>query len=318
MDQEEQQVQGAPDPATGDFEAVLAAAARGDYDNRAEPEAATGARQASPDPEPATEAATAPESQEVEQQASPEQAPTQEKPEDWQRKYHSVAGNNAQLQQQLRQQQAQFEQAQREFQQQQLQWQRQQELAGEEARIRASVPAELADEAVNEFRQRKEFEFQQAEYRQGAEAYRQYLLAEHNEVEEARVELFRSSVPSVMPDLARHIAQQVQAPEEGLVALAGSEAMGEVYKMVGRPPARGTTLAQRDMDLIAAVMAGFGQVEARRDAERKRGNAQAAVAAGTFRGEPDATGRGSGLSEVERIKAMDDKDFDALIARLGG
>lgn len=86
--------------------------------------------------------------------------------------------------------------------------------------------------------------------------------------------------------------------------------------MVGRPPQQGTTLAQRDLDLIAAVMAGFGQVEAKRDAGRKRQNAAQAVAAGTFRSEPDGSGRGSGLSERDRIKSMSDKDFDEMLDRL--
>jgi hypothetical protein len=315
---EEQTGGGLPDPRTGDLDAVLAAAERGEYDNgavTAEPEAA---RQAEPSPDQPQETpgATAPEPVAETQQAPPD-ARAQAKPdEDWQRKYHSVAGNNAQLQAQLRQQQAQLAEAQRQFQQFQQQAQRQAAMAQEEAQIRASVPAELADEAVREFRERKQSEQEREDLKAGANAYHQYLQAEHAKVEAAKVDLFRASLPQVLDPLARYVAQQIGAPEESLVELTKSEAMNEVLQYVGRPPEPGTTLAQRDADFLAAMMAAMGQVEAKRDAGRKRQNAAQAVAAGTFRSEPDGSGRGSGLSERDRIKSMSDKDFDAMLDRL--
>lgn len=316
--EEQQQTSVAPDVATGDLAAVIAAAERGEYNQRADAEPTGEAQATASDQTQEPQVATAPEPAASTQQAPPAEVTQQAPAEDWQRKYHSVAGNNSQLQQQLRQSQAQFEQERQQFQQQLLQFQRQQALAQEEARIRADTPAEYADEAVKEFRANKAKEFEQAEFSQGAEAYRQYLLQQQTQLEETKVEIFRNSLPAVFPDLARYVAQQTSAPDEGLVALAGTEAMNEVYKMVGQAPARGVSLAQRDLDLISAVMAGFGQVEAQRDATRKRGNAQVAVAEGAFRTEPDGSGRGSGLNEVERIKAMPDKDFDKMIAELRG
>lgn len=304
MESDEQQVVGPPDVNTGDFDAVLAAAARGEYDNQpageesAVPQGAPSEAVAEPQGAPAPEAVA----------ATPETpaAAQVEAPEDWQRKYHSAQGNAAQAAQQARAYQAQLAEAQRTLQAQQAEFQRQMQQQQHEANLRGSLPADEADVAIQEYRERAQKQQEEAERVQGFDAYQQYITQQHREVAEAKVQLFRQSVPSVMPDLGRHIAAQIGAPDEALVEAAASEPMQRAIAMIRD---------KRDMDLIAEVMAAFGTVEAKRDGARKAENAKQAVASGAFRSEPE-TARGAGLPEIDRIKAMGDKDFDKFVEGL--
>jgi hypothetical protein len=301
----DEQVQGPPDVNTGDFEAVLAAAERGEYDNQpaaadqGDTQGAPSEVAAEPQGAPEPEAASTP-------QATPEVQPAQESPEDWQRKYHSVAGNLAQVARERQQLAAQAAEYQRQMQAQQAEFQRQLQQREHEAQLRGSLPADEADAAIQEYRAAQQRQQQEAEFRQGADAYQQYLAQQHQQIEAAKVELFRQSLPSVMPDFARHMAAQFGAPEGPLLEMVQTEPMQRAIAMVA---------TKRDMDLIAEVLAAKAQVEATKDAARKAENAKQAVASGAFRSEPE-TARGSGLPEIERIKAMDDTQFDKMVADL--
>lgn len=305
MEPDEQQVvvAGPPDVNTGDFDAVLAAAERGEYDNQP-----AGAEVSDTQGAPSEVAAETPGAPEPVAQAAPETpaAAQQEPPEDWQRKYHSAQGNAAQAAQQARAYQAQLAEAQRVLQAQQAEFQRQLQQAQQEAQMRASLPADEAEVAIQEYRASEQRKQEEAEKVAGFDAYQQYITQQHREVAEAKVQLFRQSVPSVMPDLGRHIAAQIGAPDEALVEAAASEPMQRAIAMVRD---------KRDMDLIAEVMAAFGTVEAKRDAGRKAQNAKAATESGAFRSEPE-TARAGGLSEVDRIKGMNDKQFEEHVAAL--
>jgi hypothetical protein len=81
--------------------------------------------------------------------------------------------------------------------------------------------------------------------------------------------------------------------------------------------------SQRDLDLIAQVILAQGQVEAKRDRQRKEQNRQQAVATGAHR--EVATGAGgsgsSGQDIKTRINQMSDEQFlkfSESVSRQGG
>jgi len=298
---------GPPDIQTGDLDAVIAAAERGEYNEQASAELRGDTRaDEAPDVADSSDGASAPAAQ---PEASPA-PPAQQEPNEWERKYYSVSGNLNTVANQLREQQRQFALQQEQWQREREEIQRQQAEAQQVAQIRATLPQDEAEQAIQEYQQRTAQQREAQEYQQGAEAYRQFLIAENAKVEEAKLTVFRTALPGVMPDLARYVAQQIGAPEDDLVAMVATEEMQQVY---------GQVRDQRDLDLIAGALAGAARIHAKNDASRKQANGQQAKAAGVFRTEPEAGSRSGGISEVERIRAMDDKpggDFDKLLAGL--
>lgn len=234
-------------------------------------------------------AEVAPEMQSVAQENA---APTEAQTEDFKRKYESVAGNNRQLQQMLAQERQQREQHAQALAQLQAQMQEQQDLTN----IRASVPAELQEQAVAEYR--KQRGLQQTE--QGLEQYRGFLQQQQAQMAQAQLGIFRQALPQEMGSFTDFIAERAQAPAEPLREVLQTEAFQGLYPMVE---------SQRDLDLVAQVLLAVGQVEAKKDLGRKAGNAQRAVQEGTHRDVNTAASGASGQDVVTRINQMSDAAF---------
>lgn len=295
-----------PDIQSGDLDQVVAAAARGDYDR--EQGTAAGAVPSENGAAAGDQTASA---------AAPEAGP-----EDFKRKYESVSGNNyqlsqvnQQLQRQLAEHQTQLQQAQVAQDQARAQYERQVRQMSDEWEIRNALPdPALQQQAIAEYRAQQQQQQQAETFNQASNAYVGYLRQQQEGIQQGQLAVFRNSLPQVMPGLARHIAGQLQAPAEPLVEIVSDPAMAKVLQMVGSVP-EGVPLARRDLDLVSEVLAAVATVESRRDGVRRQENGRAATATGAFRPDPGVPGRG-GLSEVERIKALPEKDFDTMVERL--
>lgn len=243
---------------------------------------------------PATESATADEEAEpttpVAAQETQPAPPTPAPAEDWERKFHSVAGNNKQLQEQNRQllaaQQAQAQQL--------AAIQQQFEDAQAIQQLRAQVPPEFADQAEAEYRQRKTAERQVQQTVQGAEQYRQYLQSEYDQLTAQRQELFRMQLPQAMPDFAQFVAQATDAPAEPLQAILKTKAFQDTYRYVQD---------QNDLDLVGQVLASVGEFLKTQDDGRKAANREAASATGRHRTET-GTGVAGGPSLQQKISGL--------------
>ncbi len=227
----------------------------------------------------------------AQENAAPTEAPS-EAPEDFKRKYESVAGNNRQLQQMLAQERQQREQHAQALAQLQTQMQEQADLAN----IRASVPADLQEQAVAEYR--KQRGLQQTE--QGLEQYRGFLQQQQAQLAQAQLGIFRQALPQEMASFTDFIAERAQAPAEPLREILQTEAFQGLYPMVE---------SQRDLDLVAQVLLAVGQIEAKKDTARRAQNAQRAVQEGTHRDIVTTAPGASGQDVVTRINQMSDAAF---------
>lgn len=234
-------------------------------------------------------------------------------PEDWKRKYESVAGNNRQLSQQLKQAQLAQQQMLMQFQAAQAAAQIQQQRQIEEqqaiAQIAQNVPPEMQQAALQEWRQRQQAQYQQQDTQQNLEAYRQYLLDVQRQQQDANVQLFRTAVSQDIDGLAEHIATKYEAPSEPLIELTKAPAFKDVW---------GYVKTQDDLDLVAQVMAAAAETFRAHDGKRKEGNRQKAIVQQTHRVETTtgaAAGNG-GKTAAETIATMPDSDFKKFQAAL--
>lgn len=249
-----------------------------------------------------------------EQQGQAAQSGDQGQPqEDWQRKYNSVAGNNRQLSQQLEQANQALRAAQAQMAQFQVQQQRQMAEAQAAQEIARSVPPEMQQQALEEWRQRQNAQYQQQDQQQQLEAYRQYLLSQQAQQQAASVQLFRTAVMQDIDGLAEHVAQKYEAPVEPVVEMTKSPAFKDVW---------GYVKTQDDLDLVAQVMAAAAETFRALDGRRKEGNRQDAIVQQTHRVEsaPGASAGNGGKTPAEAIATMSDakfREFQANLRRQG-
>ena len=273
----------------------------------AEMRAALLAREEQPAEEQPDESATAEEADapaEEQPSASAQAEPKQEATpgDDWERKFHSVAGNNKQLQEQNRA----LLQQQQQLQQQYVAMQQQMEDFQAIQQLRQQVPPEFADQAEQEYRQRKGAERQAQQRDQQSEQYRQYLQSEWDQITAARQELARQTLPQHMPDFANYIAEVTDAPVEPLQGVLNTKAFQDVYRYVQD---------QNDLDLVGQVLAAVGEHLKGADDGRKAANREAASASGRHRAET-GTGVAGGPSLQQKISGLRGAAWDAYAQKV--
>lgn len=242
-----------------------------------------------------------------------EDATQAEPPEDWKRKFDSVAGNNRQLSQQLQQANQALRQMQAQMSQFQVQQQRQMVEAQAAQEIARAVPPEMQQAALDEWRQRQQAQYQSQDTQQQMEAYRQYLLSQQAQQQQVGVQLFRTAVSQDIGGLAAHIAQKYEAPTEPMLEMVQSPAFKDVWGYIN---------SQADLDLAAQVMAAAAETFKARDGARKETNRQQAIVQQTHRVEsaPGAATGNGGKTPAEAIATMSDakfREFQSNLRRQG-